>query len=107
MLLRINNDGGLYNIHHVADFTVNHCEVIITFKCNHKYSNINDIIADLQAAGLHIGNYYFKGVEAFAFYVEDGKYYTLDDYDENGQTSVLCIIPQNLRGTLQFTAAED
>lgn len=70
------------------------CELSIIFDDDHKYESMEEIQALLSEAGLSVGNFYFKGVSMWSYHYEDPK--------EDGQTSVLCIIPENIRKTFQI-----
>ena len=69
------------------------CELSIIFDDDHKYESMEEIQALLSEAGLSIGNFYFKGVSMWNYPYEDPK--------EEGQTSVLCTIPEDIRKSFQ------
>lgn len=70
------------------------CELSIIFDDDHKYESMEEIQALLSEAGLSVGNFYFKGVSMWNYPYEDPKEY--------GQTSVLCVIPEYMRKTIEI-----
>lgn len=84
----------------------NYCgssELTIVFKTGHKYSSMEEIIDKLQEAGLIVGNFYFKGITMWNYEaaLDEMKTYGTCVFDENGETSVICIIPENIRDTFK------
>lgn len=101
MILRLGNDAVL---HDVYCFQVNNCELSIMFKENHKYKTIEEIDSILNQVGIHVGNFYFKGVDAYRYDPQ-----TPDEvYGEevNKETSILCVIPETIRDTFYLVASE-
>lgn len=94
-------------IFRVKSFYICNCELEITFKRNHTYT-INVIESLLNEVGLTIGNFYFKGLSAYEFTEDNfGKLVPLKEFPENGETSVLCMIPQNLRDVISAVTYDD
>lgn len=62
---------------------------------------MEEIEAKLNEAGLSVGNFYFKGVSMWNYPKDDGYIYEEPVFDENGETSLLCMIPQNIRDNFQ------
>ena len=88
----------------VFSFSYCYCELTMVFNKNHCYSSIADIAKELNRVGIPIGNFYFKGVSMW-------EYYTFDDevnpnlqslLDDDGETSLLCMIPENVRKDLRI-----
>ena len=88
----------------VFSFSYCYCELTMVFNKNHCYSSITDIAKELNRVGIPIGNFYFKGVSMW-------EYYTFDDevnpnlqslLDDDGETSLLCMIPENVRKDLRI-----
>lgn len=63
------------------------CEVVMVFNQDHKYNNFEEWIKLFEEAGLNgSGSYYFKEV----------------NYLGEIETSVLLVIPENIRDTFQI-----
>lgn len=101
MILRLGNDAVLQDVY---SFQVNNCELSILFKENHSYRTIEEIDSILNKAGIHVGNFYFKGVEAYRYdpQMPDEVY----EEEVNKETSILCMIPENIRDTFYVVAYE-
>lgn len=96
-------------LHDVKNIGVSNCELSIMFYKEHRYSSIEEIEKLLNEAGLSIGNFHFKGVSKWA-YPYDGipTIYNGKEaiFDIVGETSILCIIPENIRNTFQVHCFE-
>lgn len=101
MVLYLGNEAVLQDVH---CFQVNNCELSITFKENHSYKTIEEIDAILNKIGIHVGNFYFKGVDAYRYDPQMPN----EVYEEevNNETSILCVIPENIRDTFNVIAYE-
>lgn len=94
-------------LYRVKSFYICGCELSITFKSNHKYT-INGISNVLSEVGITIGNFIFKGLYSDD-YTEDnlGILVPLKEVPENGETTVLCMIPECIREQLSVVAIDD
>jgi hypothetical protein len=93
----------------VASFGICCCELSVNFKKCHLYTSINEIAAIFEKAHLTIGNFYFKGLSAYDFVEEpDGTLTPLDgrEYQEDGPTKIVCLIPEHLRDTFYAHAID-
>jgi hypothetical protein len=92
------NGNRVVNLYDVAIFSMCNCELSITFTADQHYFSINDIGVILEEVGLHIGNFFFKGLSAYDFTEDNrGKLIPRREYIENGKTRILCMIPENIR----------
>jgi hypothetical protein len=95
------------NLYGVSSFYVCNCELHIVFRRDHTYESINDIENVLRYIGIPIGNFYFNGLSAWDFDEDNwGKLIPRKEYPENGDTSVLCMIPEAIRDGFSVTAYE-
>lgn len=83
----------------VFSFGHNDCELAMVFNRGHKYSSMEEIEAKLNEAGLSAGNFYFKGVSMW-------DYEKSASFDDEAETSLLCMIPENIRDTFQVDCRE-
>jgi hypothetical protein len=92
----------------VASFNVCNCELSITFFLDHTYRCIDDICAILEEIGIPVGNFYFKGLSSYDFDEDDwGRLIPRKEYIEDGETSILCMIPENIRDEFTATAFDN
>lgn len=84
----------------------NDCELTMVFNKDHKYSSMEEIEAKLNKTGLSAGNFYFKGVSMWDYPKNDGYTYKEPIFDENGETSLLCMIPTDIRDNFQIDCRE-
>lgn len=75
------------------------CEVFFMFNKDHRYSSMGEIEERLKLAGLSVGNFYFKGVNAWDY--SDDLFWK-PEASKDGETSVLCVIPENIRDTFNI-----
>lgn len=94
----------------VKNISVSNCELSIVFHKEHKYSNIEEIETLLDKAGLSIGNFHFKGVSMWN-YPREGETIIINGeevtFDDMGETSILCVIPQEIRNLFQIICLEE
>lgn len=88
----------------VNSFYVCNCELSVVFKENHQYKTIEEIDSILNLMGIHVGNFYFKGVGAYRYdpQMPDEVY----EEEVNKETSILCMIPENIREEFSVIATE-
>lgn len=88
----------------VFSFGYCNCELAMVFKKGHKYSSMEDIVDKLAEAGIPVGNFYFKGVSMWDYEsaLELMKTQGVCSFDEDGETSLLCMIPENIRDNFQI-----
>lgn len=79
----------------------NNCEIAMVFNKDHKYSTMEEIENKLAEAGISVSNFYFKGVSMWNYPKDDGYIYEEPVFDDNAETSLLCVIPMNIRNNLQ------
>ena len=80
------------------------CELAMVFEKDHKYSSMEDIVDKLTEVGIPVGNFYFRGVSMWDYEnaLEEMKTQGICVFDENGETSLICMIPENIRNTFQI-----
>lgn len=85
----------------------NGCELAMVFNKGHKYSTMKEIETKLNGAGLSVGNFYFKGVSMWN-YDHVGEMFNghIETFDDSEETSLLCVVPQNIRNTFQIDCRE-
>ena len=94
----------------IKNIGVSNCELSIMFYKEHRYSSIEEIEKLLNEAGISIGNFHFKGVSKWAYpydgipTIYNGKEVT---FDPVGETSILCVIPQEIRNSFQIHCLEE
>lgn len=95
------NQTRLYDVKNIG---VSNCELSIMFYKEHRYSSIKEIETLLNKAGISIGNFHFKGVSMW-YYPKEGETITVNGkevtFDDNGETSILCLIPEDIRNSFQ------
>lgn len=100
MTLSIN--GLIFN--DIFSFHCDDCELSIIFNQDHEYSTIEEIENKLAGIGISIGNFYFKGVNKWTYYLPtdevNPELHNL--LKEDGETSILCVIPENIRDNFQI-----
>lgn len=86
----------------------NGCELAMVFNRGHKYSTMEEIETKLNQAGLSVGNFYFKGVSMWN-YDHIGEMFNghVENFNEDEETSLLCMVPQNIRDTFQIDCREE
>lgn len=100
------NQTCLYDVKNIG---VSNCELSIMFYKEHRYSSIEEIEKLLNKAGISIRNFHFKGVPKWTYpydgipTIYNGKEVI---FDIVGETSILCIIPENIRNTFQVHCFE-
>lgn len=84
------------------------CELTMVFNTNHKYSSMEEISNKLAEAGIPVGNFYFKGVSMWQYYLPTGEINPelKSLLNEDKETSLLCMIPQNIRDNFQIDCRE-
>lgn len=70
------------------------CEVTISFKKDHSFTDIEEIISLLSQANVSVGNYFFKGVDAYHYDdVKEGTFFCNGEkveFNDCESTEVLC-----------------
>lgn len=96
-------------INDVKEVALNDCELSLIFKKEHTFSSIEGIEYVLNQIGLSIGNFYFKGVPMWDYYLPTGEVNPILPLllDEDGRTDVLCVIPQYLRENFTIIVNEN
>ena len=81
------------------------CELSIVFNKDHHYSSIEEIENILNKVGISIGNFYFKGVSMWKYFVwfNEVNPELSKLIQEDGETSCLCVIPENIRDTFHVS----
>lgn len=77
----------------------NGCELAMVFNKGHEYSTMEEIESKLNDAGLSAGNFCFKGVSKW-------DYNESASFDDEKETSILCMIPENIRDNFQVVALQ-
>lgn len=107
MKLSLCNGNHAVDLWDVASFSVCNCELSITFTNDQHYLSINNICAILKEIGIPVGNFFFKGLSAWDFTEDNwGKLIPKKEYPEDGETHILCMIPENIRDSF-FACAVD
>lgn len=96
-------------INDVKEVALNECEFSLIFKKGHSFSSVEGIEYVLNQIGLSIGNFYFKGVSKWDYYLPTDEVNPILPLllDEDGRTDVICVVPQSLRGNLAIMVSED
>lgn len=91
----MHTDAAYVELYDVAKFYICDCELSVIFKENHQYKTMEEIDSVLNLVGIHIGNFIFKGVDAYRYdpQMPDEVY----EEEVNKETSILCMIPENIR----------
>ena len=88
----------------VFSFGYYSCELTLVFSKGHKYSTMEEIQSKLEEAGISVGNFYFKGVSMWDYYLPTGEVNPelQSLLNEDKETSLLCMIPENIRDNFQI-----
>lgn len=105
MTLNFYTNGSLgASLKDVAKFCISYCELCVVFKEDHQYKTLEEIDSILNLVGIHVGNFHFKGVDAYRYdpNMPDEVY----EEEVNKETDILCMIPESIREGLTTVVTE-